>query len=166
MRLVDLLDEAVARMTVSDGRCDSSGRYACRSLSINDVVVLVGGLLVVLHHLACIGKYGQRVLPLSLLVLAWVLTVPLHPFTDPQTSLEARVAEGKAGVTAAEVPRAAAALGYGAVKYADLRQHPSTDYQFSYDRWVLVVVVMRLDRGKRVVCLRPPPTHDHGASFH
>lgn len=165
MRLVDLLDEAVARMTVSGGRFDSSGRYACRSLSINDVVVLVRGLVVVLNHRLHRRIWAES--PPSLPPDGGMgPDCPSPPLDCPQTSLEARVAEGKAGVTAEEVPRAAAALGYGAVKYADLRQHPSTDYQFSYDRWVWMVAVMRLDRGKRVVCLRPPPTHDHGAPFH
>jgi len=29
---------------------------------------------------------------------------------------------------------AASVIGYGAVKYFDLKQHPSTNYIFSYDR--------------------------------
>jgi arginyl-tRNA synthetase len=29
---------------------------------------------------------------------------------------------------------AAAKIGYGAVKYFDLKQHPATNYIFSYDR--------------------------------
>jgi arginyl-tRNA synthetase len=33
-----------------------------------------------------------------------------------------------------ELDAASAIIGYGAVKYFDLKQHPSTDYIFSYDR--------------------------------
>jgi arginyl-tRNA synthetase len=51
-------------------------------------------------------------------------------------SLEERVKEGKCSIGLADVPAAAAAMGYGAIKYADLKQNPASDYQFSYDRWV------------------------------
>ncbi len=50
------------------------------------------------------------------------------------TSLLERIKEGKCPLTEAEAKEAAAALGYGAVKYADLKSNPATDYQFSYDR--------------------------------
>ena len=33
-----------------------------------------------------------------------------------------------------EVKSAAEKIGYGAVKYADLHQHPATNYKFSYDK--------------------------------
>jgi arginyl-tRNA synthetase len=33
-----------------------------------------------------------------------------------------------------ELDVASGIIGYGAVKYFDLKQHPSTDYIFSYDR--------------------------------
>jgi len=51
-----------------------------------------------------------------------------------KTSLEERVAEGKCQLTNEEVDAAARQLGYGAVKYFDLKQHPESDYQFSYDK--------------------------------
>jgi len=47
--------------------------------------------------------------------------------------LEPRVEEKKANITAEEIPRVAAALGHGAVKYFDLRRNPTTNYKFSYD---------------------------------
>ena len=34
----------------------------------------------------------------------------------------------------AELEAAAAVIGYGAVKYFDLKQHPTTNYIFSYER--------------------------------
>jgi DALR anticodon binding domain len=37
-------------------------------------------------------------------------------------------------ITVASHSTAAAAIGYGAVKYFDLRQHPASAYMFSYDR--------------------------------
>lgn len=49
-------------------------------------------------------------------------------------SLGDRIMEGKSSLTEEEALEAASALGYGAVKYADLKQNPGTDYQFSYDR--------------------------------
>ncbi|KAK7237525.1 arginyl tRNA synthetase [Aureococcus anophagefferens] len=51
-----------------------------------------------------------------------------------EKSLSDRVAEGKCALPPSEVKRAAAAIGYGAVKYFDLHQHPSTNYKFSYDK--------------------------------
>ncbi|KAJ1448655.1 tRNA synthetases class I (R)-domain-containing protein [Pelagophyceae sp. CCMP2097] len=51
-----------------------------------------------------------------------------------EASLEARVAEGKCPLAPDEVKAAAAAVGYGACKYFDLHQHPSTNYKFSYDK--------------------------------
>jgi arginyl-tRNA synthetase len=49
-------------------------------------------------------------------------------------SLLQRASEGKAGIATNELDDAAAKIGYGAVKYFDLKQHPSTDYIFNYDR--------------------------------
>ena len=51
-----------------------------------------------------------------------------------QESLEARRGEGKTSLQQEDVERAASIIGYGAVKYFDLKQHPSTNYIFSYDR--------------------------------
>jgi len=51
-----------------------------------------------------------------------------------QTQLEARAAEGKTPLKGDEIGQAAAAIGYGAVKYFDLKQNPATNYIFSYDR--------------------------------
>lgn len=49
-------------------------------------------------------------------------------------SLQARADEGKSPLTGEELEEAAKIIGYGAVKYFDLKQHPSTNYIFSYDR--------------------------------
>ncbi|KAG5188684.1 Arginyl-tRNA synthetase [Tribonema minus] len=49
-------------------------------------------------------------------------------------TLVERVASGKSPLSPEKVDEAAAAIGYGAVKYFDLRQHPATNYVFSYDR--------------------------------
>ena len=37
-------------------------------------------------------------------------------------------------VNVEEIDAAAAIMGYGAVKYADLKNHRTTDYKFSYDQ--------------------------------
>ncbi|CAM9393416.1 unnamed protein product [Ectocarpus fasciculatus] len=50
------------------------------------------------------------------------------------TSIQERMDEGKMTTTPEAAAAAAAEIGYGAVKYCDLRQHPSTSYVFSYDR--------------------------------
>lgn len=49
-------------------------------------------------------------------------------------SLHARASEGKSNVVGEEQDLAAAKIGCGAVKYFDLKNHPTTDYKFSYDR--------------------------------
>ena len=49
-------------------------------------------------------------------------------------SLESRRSEGKTSLQQDEIEMAANVIGYGAVKYFDLKQHPSTNYIFSYDR--------------------------------
>jgi len=49
-------------------------------------------------------------------------------------SLRARAEEGKCPLNEEELVAAASVIGYGAVKYFDLKQHPSTNYIFSYDR--------------------------------
>ena len=51
-----------------------------------------------------------------------------------KTSLETRAADGKVSVSAEEIEKSAAKIGYGAVKYFDLKQNPQTNYIFSYDR--------------------------------
>ena len=51
-----------------------------------------------------------------------------------EKSLKERLAEGKANITEEEIPATAAALGYGAVKYFDLRRNPTSNYKFSYDQ--------------------------------
>jgi len=45
-----------------------------------------------------------------------------------------RMAAGATPLTPAEADAAAAVLGYGGVKYFDLRQNRTSDYAFSYDR--------------------------------
>ena len=54
--------------------------------------------------------------------------------TRMEKSLKERVAEGKCALSPDEVKSAAEKIGYGAVKYADLHQHPATNYKFSYDK--------------------------------
>jgi arginyl-tRNA synthetase len=49
-------------------------------------------------------------------------------------SLLQRVAEGKSALSGEELEAAARTVGYGAVKYFDLKQNPSTNYIFNYDR--------------------------------
>jgi arginyl-tRNA synthetase len=48
--------------------------------------------------------------------------------------LTARAEEGKTPLQGDELAQAAEIIGFGAVKYFDLKQHPSTNYIFSYDR--------------------------------
>ena len=49
-------------------------------------------------------------------------------------SLLSRANEGKCPLVGDELIEASKVIGYGAVKYFDLKQHPSTNYIFSYDR--------------------------------
>lgn len=51
-----------------------------------------------------------------------------------ETSLKERATDGKAAVDDAEIHATASAMGYGAVKYFDLRRNPTSNYIFSYDR--------------------------------
>lgn len=51
-----------------------------------------------------------------------------------QCILHQRIADHKSNIRPEEVPDTAAALGYGAVKYFDLRRNPTTNYKFSYDQ--------------------------------
>ncbi|KAL7545473.1 hypothetical protein ACHAWF_008821 [Thalassiosira exigua] len=51
-----------------------------------------------------------------------------------ESSLRERIAEGKANISEEEVHATACAMGYGAVKYFDLRRNPTSNYIFSYDR--------------------------------
>lgn len=50
-----------------------------------------------------------------------------------EASLIERINEKKAVITIEQVPEIAAAMGYGAVKYFDLRRNPTSNYKFSYD---------------------------------
>mmetsp|Transcript_7554 Transcript_7554/g.12697 ORF Transcript_7554/g.12697 Transcript_7554/m.12697 type:complete len:793 (+) Transcript_7554:89-2467(+) len=49
-------------------------------------------------------------------------------------SLRQRKEEGKTGLSDEEIVSAASSIGYGAVKYFDLKQNPITNYIFNYDR--------------------------------
>ena len=51
-----------------------------------------------------------------------------------ETSLRDRKAEGKTAIPDDGIARAASIMGYGAVKYFDLKQNPISSYIFSYDR--------------------------------
>jgi len=50
-----------------------------------------------------------------------------------RASLDERVAAGKSHLSPEALESAARVIGYGAVKYFDLKQHPETDYNFSFD---------------------------------
>jgi arginyl-tRNA synthetase len=45
-----------------------------------------------------------------------------------ESSLKERIAEGRANITEDEVHATASAMGYGAVKYFDLRRNPTSNY--------------------------------------
>ena len=51
-----------------------------------------------------------------------------------EESLTERLAAGTSPIEAADIPRLAEVLGYGGVKYGDLKNNRINDYQFSYDR--------------------------------
>jgi len=51
-----------------------------------------------------------------------------------EEGLGERIEAGTASITREELLETASALGYGAVKYFDLRRNPTTNYVFSYDR--------------------------------
>jgi len=51
-----------------------------------------------------------------------------------EDNLKGRIEEGKANITMEEVHEVAEAIGYGAVKYFDLRRNPTSNYKFSYDQ--------------------------------
>lgn len=48
-------------------------------------------------------------------------------------TLTERISSGRANITPDEVHEVAEAIGYGAVKYFDLRRNPTSNYKFSYD---------------------------------
>lgn len=51
-----------------------------------------------------------------------------------EATLRERIADKKANITESEVHEVAEAIGYGAVKYFDLRRNPTSNYKFSYDQ--------------------------------
>jgi arginyl-tRNA synthetase len=51
-----------------------------------------------------------------------------------ETQLRQRKEEGKATIADEDVRAVAEAIGYGAVKYYDLRRNPTSNYKFSYDQ--------------------------------
>jgi len=53
--------------------------------------------------------------------------------TRMEASLKERISQGRANITLEEVHEVAEAIGYGAVKYFDLRRNPTSNYKFSYD---------------------------------
>mmetsp|Transcript_50072 Transcript_50072/g.56713 ORF Transcript_50072/g.56713 Transcript_50072/m.56713 type:complete len:833 (+) Transcript_50072:20-2518(+) len=53
--------------------------------------------------------------------------------TRMKASLNERIEQGKSNITPDEVHDVAEAIGYGAVKYFDLRRNPTSNYKFSYD---------------------------------
>jgi len=82
-----------------------------------------------------------------------------------EESLNQRIADGKAMITADEVHEVAEAIGYGACKYFDLRRNPTTNYKFSYDQMLdtkgntavyLLYARVRLES----ICARAKKDHD------
>ena len=51
-----------------------------------------------------------------------------------KASLMEQSVEGKANISEDEIHATASAMGYGAVKYFDMSQNPTSNYIFSYDR--------------------------------
>ena len=51
-----------------------------------------------------------------------------------EVSLNNRKEEGKTNLPSDAIGKAASSIGYGAVKYFDLKQNPATNYVFNYDR--------------------------------
>ena len=51
-----------------------------------------------------------------------------------KATLEERCKEGKSSMSEDELENAARVIGYGAVKYFDLKQHPATNYIFNFDK--------------------------------
>ena len=70
-----------------------------------------------------------------------------------RAALDERAAAGKSHLSAAELDAAAKVVGYGAVKYFDLKQHPETDYNFSFDA-MLDTKVGRADGHTSFSCFR------------
>lgn len=65
-----------------------------------------------------------------------------------ETQLRERVSSGSANIAEEEVHKTACILGYGAVKYFDLRRNPTSNYIFSYDRMLdTKVSISRIDFG-------------------
>lgn len=56
----------------------------------------------------------------------------LVKYSRLQTTLV--VDDRKLQMTAEDISDAANKIGYGCVKYADLKQHRMSDYQFAYDK--------------------------------
>jgi len=50
-----------------------------------------------------------------------------------EDTLRERMDSGQSNITEAEVHEVSEAIGYGAVKYYDLRRNPTSNYKFSYD---------------------------------
>lgn len=51
-----------------------------------------------------------------------------------ENSLRERISEGKSSIAEEDIRRISEAIGYGAVKYYDLKRNPTTNYKFSYDQ--------------------------------
>ena len=49
-------------------------------------------------------------------------------------------------ITEEDLDHAATAMGYGAVKYADLKNHRLTNYKFNYDEMLSMKVQVSVDR--------------------
>lgn len=56
----------------------------------------------------------------------------ISPISVSQATIQERMDAGKVTTTTEAAAASAAEMGYGAVKYFDLRQHPTTSYVFRY----------------------------------
>jgi arginyl-tRNA synthetase len=81
-------------------------------------------------------------------------------------TLTGRVKEGRSDLKPDDIQKTGEALGYGCVKYFDLRQNPGTNYKFSYDKMLdpqgdtAVQLIYAFARGHSVL---RKAEKDHGA---
>jgi arginyl-tRNA synthetase len=64
--------------------------------------------------------------------------------TRMESQLRERISSGSANIAEEELHKTACILGYGAVKYFDLRRNPTSNYIFSYDRMLDTKVILRV----------------------
>lgn len=73
-----------------------------------------------------------------------------------ESSLKERITEGRANISEEEVHETASAMGYGAVKYFDLRRNPTSNYvSLGAAGWVLQRIMYFIFAHSNV-CTPPP----------